>query len=439
MAPILRDHYSAAIVSIGDELTLGQTLDTNSRWLSQRLADAGVRVREHLTVPDDLPAIVGALERLARSVDLILVTGGLGPTADDLTRQALAQAMGDTLIEDQAAAQHLREWFAGRPMRSTNLVQALRPSRGQLLPNPNGTAPGLLGSIRHADGRTSDAFCLPGPPREMQPMFLDHVLTRLRVPAGRAVVTRVMPTFGLGESEVARRLAELMDRDRAERSLPLVGTTASQGVVSIRVRAEGDRSDAQQSADQAAAECRARVGAEWILGEGELSLAACVLELLRERGHTLALAESCTGGLLGSMLTDAPGASDALWGGWITYANSAKVDQLAMPDEILAAHGAVSAACARAMADGALRRSQAHHALAITGIAGPGGGSESKPVGTVWVALASRNAPTTARRFALAGDRTNVRIWAAQAALGLLRLRMIGREDLALLRQVEVA
>jgi len=431
-------HRSAAILSIGDEITLGQTLDTNSRWLSQRLLDAGVTVREHVTVPDDLGALTRAIERFtgasADRVDLLILTGGLGPTADDLTRDALAGVLREPLVDDPQALADLRRIFAGRDMPVANLVQARRPASAECLANPHGTAPGL-----HALFDTTDIFCLPGPPREMQPMFEGHVLPYLRRAPGESVVTRVLPTFGLGESEVARRLGDLMDRAREWANLPLVGTTASNGVVSIRIRATGDQHAAARAADGVADQCRGLVRPEWILSDSDRSLAAVVLDLLRERRQTLALAESCTGGLLGSMLTEVPGSSDVLWGGWITYANTAKASQLGVPRAILDAHGAVSAACARSMAEGALRQSGCDHALAITGIAGPAGGTESKPVGTVWIALASGGGPTIARRFLFMGDRQNVRVWSAQSALGLLRLRLIGREDCALLRERELA
>lgn len=451
-------HRTAAILSIGDELTLGQTLDTNSRWLSQRLLDAGVSVREHVTVPDDLALLTSTLERLATAgpnqIDLILITGGLGPTADDLTREAIAAVLHEPLIEDAQAVADLRRWFVGRDMPATNLVQALRPATAMCLPNPHGTAPGLHAALERRmladfdagepgvtifdpDDESLDIFCLPGPPREMQPMFESHVLPRLRRPANESLAIRVLPTFGLGESEIARRLGPLMDRDRAARNLPLVGTTASNGVVSIRIRAAGEPDAASVAADAVASECRTLVGSEWILADADRSLAAAVLDLLRARGETLALAESCTAGLLASTLGEVPGSSNALWGGFVTYANAAKSSLLGVAESTLAQHGAVSPHTALAMADGALRAAGTHHALAITGIAGPTGGTPEKPVGTVWIGLASRGQSTIARRFLFTGDRQNIRVWSAQSALGLLRLRLIGREDLALLRQRE--
>lgn len=429
-------HRSAAILSVGDELVLGQTLDTNSRWLSARLHAAGVRVREHRTVPDDLGQLTLVMRSLAHGperVDLLVVTGGLGPTADDLTRPALAALLQSPLVLDEGAEADLRRWFTGRSMPDGNLAQAMRPAAAECLPNPHGTAPGLWASVDAG----ADVACLPGPPREMHPMFEDHLLPRLRRDPGTVIRTRVIPTFGLGESEVAARLGTLMDRSRSASGLPMVGTTASQGVVTIRVRAEGAPDPASALADAAARESVERVGPEWVLADHEATLAECVVGLLRVASRSLVVVESCTGGLLGGLIADVPGASDVFLGGWITYSNGLKQRQVGVPERVLAEHGAVSRECAAAMAEGGLAAAGADHALAITGIAGPSGGTAGKPVGTVWIALASRGSPTDVRRFSLRGDRSNIRTWSAQAALGMLRLRLIGREGLALLRQVE--
>lgn len=435
-------HRRAAILSIGDELTLGQALDTNSQWLSQRLLERGVLPAEHATVPDDAAAITDALLRLARgrSADsgcqLIIVTGGLGPTADDLTRQGLADALGERLVEDAPALREIEAWFAGRgrAMPELNRVQALRPHTASMLSNPHGTAPGLHATLRVPE---CDVFCLPGPPREMRPMFEDRVAPRLRPPPDRVVRTRAIPTFGLGESEVAQRLGELMDRVQN----PLVGTTASGGVVTCRLRFEGSAgsaAEADRALDATEARIRELLGA-YVLGVGPVSLAGSTIDLLRARGQRIAVVESCTGGQLGRLITDVAGASDVFLGGYITYSNEQKTAMVGVPAGTFApgGPGAVSSACAMAMAEGGLSRTGADHALAITGIAGPGGGSAEKPVGTVWVALASRDGDTEARRFLLAGERTNVREWSAMLALGMLRLRLTGASGAGLLRQQE--
>ncbi len=434
-------HRTAAILSIGDELTLGQTLDTNSRWLSDQLLSRGIVTIEHATVPDDRNATASAISRLA-AADIVIVTGGLGPTADDLTRQALADAMSDQLIEDDQALQQITAWFASRSatMREINKVQALRPSRGLALPNPNGTAPGIHGSV-HAH----DVYCLPGPPHEMKPMFEAQVVPNLR-PA-RKVATRALHTFGLGESEIAARLGPLMDRGRN----PVVGTTASQGVVSCRIRYESDATDS--SAATAIAEIESQIhshlGAH-IFGAESQTLPSVILNLLESRREKLATAESCTGGLLGQLITDIPGASAAYLGGWVTYTNELKHDLVGVPETNFhpGGPGAVSRETAIAMAVGGLERSGADHCLAITGIAGPDGGTPEKPVGTVWIARASvgllasaSGGPvpprTEARRLQINADRTTVRDYSAKAALAMLRFYLIGKSETTMMRQVK--
>lgn len=438
-------HRRAAILSIGDELTLGQALDTNSQWLSQQLLSQGILPVEHATVPDDAPAITDAFLRLAKGrapdtgVELIIVTGGLGPTADDLTRQSLADALGERLIEDAEALEQIRAWFAGRSraMPELNRTQAQRPHTATMLPNPHGTAPGLHATLRVPP---CDVFCLPGPPREMKPMYEAQVLPRLRPPPDRVVITRALPTFGLGESEVAQRLGPLMDRIQN----PLVGTTASGGVVTCRIRYEGStghgrdpetiRTAARQAVEQTEHTIRSLLG-PYVLDAP--SLQHDVMTMLQSRRQTVGVVESCTGGLLGQMLTDIPGSSAVFLGGLITYSNQLKTALADVPAETIAAHGAVSAHTALAMARGGLARLGADHVLAITGIAGPEGGTPDKPVGTVWIARASRDGSADIRRFQLAGDRANVREWSARLALGMARLHLLDAGDTPLIRQQE--
>lgn len=417
---------------MGDELALGQKLDTNSRWLAQRLTELGAVPVEHLTVPDDLERTTQAFARLAASVDLVVTTGGLGPTADDLTRQGLAAAMGDELVEDADALEQITRWFAGRGrgMPEMNRVQALRPSRARLIPNPNGTAPGISARMG-GDSDGCDVFCLPGPPGEMMPMFDQSVASALRIAPDRAVSVRVFQTVGLGESDVAARLGDLMDRGRN----PLVGTTASGGVISIRVRYEGARADAEREIDRTAALVKHRVG-DIFFGEGEVSIAEAVVHELKRQVRRLAVVESCTGGMLGSMVGDVAGASDVFEGGWITYSNGMKNREVNVPASLIAEHGAVSGQVSAAMADGGRKASGVDYCLAVTGVAGPGGGTAEKPIGTVWVAL-STGGGTDVRRFKMAGDRSAVREWSARSALAMLWFHLSGRPGTSLLRQVE--
>ncbi|MEM8835272.1 MAG: CinA family nicotinamide mononucleotide deamidase-related protein [Planctomycetota bacterium] len=419
-------HRTAAILAIGDELAIGQKLDTNSQWIATRLLELGVVTCEHATVDDERPRIAFALERLAGLHDLVICTGGLGPTPDDLTRHALADAMHESLVEDPDAREAIERWFArrGRALRETNLVQALRPSSARCLDNEFGTAPGLAGRIGNAD-----VFVLPGPPREMRPMFERFVEPAIRREPGRLVRTHVMQSVGLGESEVSARLGEMLART----SSPTVGLTASSGVVTVRIRYEGEEHGAQTEIDRVRERVRAQLGAH-VFAEGEASLAEACLERLCERGERLLVVESCTGGMLGSALVDVPGSSDAFLGGCITYSNDMKADRVGVSRDDLDAPdiGAVSERVASQMARGAIERlgTGELHALAISGVAGPGGGSERKPVGTVCIAHAHRaasSAEPTVRAITLriTGDRTAVRRRSVQSALAMLHFALI--------------
>lgn len=424
-------HDRAAILSIGDELILGQTLDTNSRWLSQRLTELGVRVVEHATIPDDLPRHVAALRRLAAEVPLVISTGGLGPTDDDLTRDALARVLGEGLVEDAGALRDLEALLAarGRAMSSNQRRQAQRPVSARSLPNPMGTAPGLAARLQLSADLGADLYCLPGPPGELRPMFEALVVPALALPPGRAISTRVFPTLGLGESDLAGRLGDLMARDRN----PLVGTTASGGIVTVRLRYEGDASRARAELDHTEALIRKAIG-PYIFGVGDDTIASAVVGALRRRGERLLVVESCTGGLIGAALTAVPGASVVFTGGWLTYSNEMKIAEVGVAPDMLAAHGAVSEEVARAMAIGALASPEgcrAAHALAVTGVAGPDGGSTAKPVGTVFIARASRapgagDASAEVRRFLFPGDRSEVRSRAVTLALAMLRFHLVG-------------
>ncbi len=431
-------HARAAILSVGDELVLGQTADTNARWLAQRLTSVGIIPTEFVTVGDDLAAHVRAYERLGAGVELVISTGGLGPTADDLTREALARATGDTLVEDELAMAQIEAWFASRGsvMRPINRVQAMRPSRGRSIPNLHGTAPGLWAAGGQTGGHPNacDVYCLPGPPREMIPMFESHVLPRLNPPAG-TVRTRALHCFGIGESELATRLGPLMDRANN----PLVGTTASGGVVSVRMRYTGTLPPGQADAllDGVERQVRSLAGA-YVFGAGEDTLASAVVHALQERGLSLVTAESCTGGRLAGLITEVAGASRVLREGFIAYSPDAKKRDLGVEERVFGKDGAgvYSPECAMAMAQGALARTDAAVALATTGIAGPEGGTRQTPVGTVFIALATRAGARDARRFALPGDRASVREWAAKCALGMLWLWLTGNTATRMLRQV---
>ena len=417
----------AAILSIGDELTLGQTIDTNTAWISTELAARGIRTVEHRTIGDDQAALAAAVSQLASKVDLLILTGGLGPTADDLTREALADALtpGKPLVRDADAVKRLEQWFPehGSVMPSSNLKQAQRPEGTRFLANPHGTAMGLAGCID-----ACQIFAIPGPPSEMMPMLREQVLPSLDLTiADDVVLTKTIHAYGLGESKGAEQLGSLMDRERK----PLVGTTVSESILTARIVARGSSADARDELEQTVSV----IEEAWqphVFGCGSESLASAVGVLLRANGQTVATAESCTGGLLSKMIVDVAGSSDYYVGGWVTYTDQLKQSCLAVPAEVLAEHGAVSEAMARAMAEGALKASGADRSLAITGIAGPDGGTSDKPVGTVFIGLGRVDKGTvcaSVRQFAFPGDRSAVRDRSAKAALQMWRFTLLGVPD----------
>ncbi|MCH7925122.1 MAG: competence/damage-inducible protein A [Planctomycetes bacterium] len=410
----------AALVSIGQELVSGQCVDTNAAWLSERLTTCGIRVVRHVTVGDDRNDIRSAIEGCMASCDLVLATGGLGPTADDITRYALSDAIGQPLEEDADALARLRAMFERweRPFHDANKVQALIPRGCRVIPNSRGTAAG----IAFEDGVTR-LFVLPGVPAEMKAMFEEEVVGLLKTEVGssRTVVRRLL-CFGISEARLGSLLADLMIRDRN----PLVGTTASEAVISVRVEATGDsRESAKDMLEQDVADIRRRLGRA-VFGEGETTLAEVVAGMLTAEGKTLATAESCTGGLLAKMLTDVPGSSDYFLRGYVTYSNESKRDLLSVSAESLVAGGAVSEAVARSMATGCRAASGSDFALAVTGITGPGGGHPpEKPVGLVYVAMADHAGIEVKRMlFGEHLSRTEIRDRSCKTALNLLRHRL---------------
>lgn len=422
-----RLHTRAAIIATGDELAIGQALNTNTMWLADRLMAAGIETVEHVILGDDRGAVAAAIGRLAGAAPLVVVTGGLGPTLDDVTRDALATAAGEEMVLDEAAVAAIgaRLRRVGREMTEYQRMQAMRPRSAVCLPNDNGTAPGLHMVVRGGGGGGgAEVFCLPGPPRELKPMFEREVLPRLRPDPGRTSRTLVLHAAGIFEAEAADRLGELMDRGRN----PLVGITVSGGGLAIRIRAAGA---AGEGLDRALAETgvlvRERLG-PYIYGSGDETLESVVLGELRRAGATLACVESCTGGGLGAAVTRVAGASDVFLGGWVTYSNDLKERLVGVPADLLRRHGAVSEPVARAMAVGGLERSGAGFCLSVTGIAGPGGGTEEKPVGTVYIGLARRldgaAAGAVVRRFRITGDRDDVRERSVRTALVMLLLAL---------------
>ncbi len=421
----------AIVLSIGDELVLGQTVDTNSSWLSRELASIGIAVAEHVTVADDSAAIEAAISGAAMRCDLLLINGGLGPTKDDLTREALAWALNAPLELNADWLRRLEAFFAqrGRPMPQSNRVQAMIPRSARLLDNTAGTAPGIDADFTSGgSSRSCRIFAMPGVPSEMKLMFRNSVLPHLaqtgaQASAGAVILSVALHTFGVGESAIGQMLGDLMDRGRN----PSVGTTVSSGVVSVRINARFDHRDAARAElEQTAGRCRDALG-DLIYGSDQQTLSSVVADLLTAGNvRTVATAESCTGGLLAKMLTDIPGSSRYFHRGWITYSNQAKTDLLEVVPRLLAQDGAVSESVVRAMAQSARQKSGADFALAISGIAGPDGGTPDKPVGTVCIALADSQS-VLAWTFNFPGDRETIRDRSAKMALTLLRFHLLGK------------
>ncbi len=412
------------VVTVGTELLLGHTLDTNAVDLGRALAAAGVEVTRRTTVPDRPAAVRDAVRDALARAEFVLTTGGLGPTSDDLTKTAVAELLGKRLLLDEAVLRRLEQRFRhlGRPMPAANRGQAEVPEGAVVLPNPRGTAPGLWLD----DGHGRVVIMLPGVPSEMRGLLMEEVLPRLvarRAAAGaapRVVLSRTLRTTGSPESAIAERVAPV---EPSLEPLTLAYIPGPAGV-DLRLTAWGlEPEDAERRLSAAAVQLRGVLGTRWY-GDDETDLAAVVLAQLRARGERLAVAESCTGGVLGSRLTAVPGASDTFVGGIIAYDNSVKTALLDVPEAMLAEQGAVSEAVVGAMAAGAQRCFGVAAALAVTGIAGPSGGTPEKPVGTVWVA-ARHGDRTRALQRIFPGARDEIRSRSAQAALDLLRLALL--------------
>lgn len=403
---------TAAVLCIGTELTRGELQNSNATWLAESLTRIGLEVTALDCVDDDRERIEAALRRLAGENQVVVCTGGLGPTTDDITTECAARVAGVRLERDEASLSHIERLMArfGRNMAPSNAKQADFPVGARILPNSRGTAPGfrlqLLGAV---------AYFVPGVPAEMKKMFDDSIEPELvpRVSDSRHQI--VLRTFGLPESEVNDRLAGI------EQSFGVViGYRASLPEIEVKVLAKAaSTSDAQAVSRRAADEARSRLG-DHVYAEGFGSLPDSVGALLAEKGLTLAIAESCTGGLAAELVTRTPGASRYFLGGVVAYANSAKTELLGVPKELIVQHGAVSEPVARAMAEGVRLRFSADFGLAFTGIAGPDGGGAEKPVGLVHWAVA-RASGTEHRERVFLGDRSGIRRRAAFAGFDLIR------------------
>lgn len=380
------------LINTGSELMLGRVLNTHQQWLCRRLADLGYVVTRQVAVADTADDIERSVREALGRADFIMTTGGLGPTSDDITRDRIAALLGRKLHEDPAIVAHVAGFFAkrNRPMPVSTRVQAMVPDGALVLNNAHGTAPGLALHVSpnpfRPDGKPSWLVMLPGPPRELHPMFTNQVapLLKEKLPLDADFVCRTLRTVGIGESYLEERIAGPL-KPLTDAGLEL-GYCAHSGAVDVRFIGRGCGADADVAE---AARIVYSLAGEHIFGEGDEELHQVVLRRLTERKQTLALAESCTGGFIANRITNVPGASAVLLAGLVTYSNAAKQAFLGVKAETLAAHGAVSEAVAREMAEGCRARTGADFALGVTGIAGPSGGTPEKPVGTVFIALAS--------------------------------------------------
>ncbi len=408
----------AELISVGTELLMGQVLNTDAQFMAQELAPLGVNVYHQVTVGDNPGRLKETLALALSRADVAILSGGLGPTGDDLTKETVAEAFGLELAYNEQAKKTLEERFAamGREMTPNNLKQAKFPLGSIILPNPNGTAPGCI-----VEGNGKAAILLPGPPRELFPMFRASVMPYLEQRAGHRLYSRELRIFGKGESTVEYELKDLMDAQ----DNPTIAPYAKTGEVTLRVTARcQDEAQGKALVEPMIQEIVNRFGDIVYSTEGKELPQLCIA-LLQQGGKTLAVAESCTGGMVASALVDVPGCSECLMEGAVTYSDAAKVRRLGVSAATLRSQGAVSRDCAKEMAQGMRRTSGADFALATTGIAGPGGGSEKKPVGLVYVALAGENG-VAVKELHLTGDRTRIRHITMLHVLDMLRRSLQG-------------
>nr|MDD6336190.1 competence/damage-inducible protein A [bacterium] len=404
---------TAEIISVGTELLLGQIANTDAQFLSRKLAEAGIDVYRHSVVGDNLARVTGMISSALARCDLVITTGGLGPTQDDLTKEAVCQATGLPLVQHKPSLDAISAYFAasGRAMTPNNARQAMFPEGARVLPNRRGTAPGCWLELH---GKV--VLVLPGPPHELMDMYLQQAEPLVRKLSGELIISRVLRVFGIGESQMEQRLRTLIDAQKNTTIAPLFG----EGDVTLRLTAKvKTQEEAEQLFAPVEKAIRDELG-EHVYAVGEEGMSAVVARMLMDGGYTVAVAESLTGGMVAQKLIDHPGISKCFLSGIVAYANQAKINMLGVDAALLEQYGAVSPECALAMARGMKKVSGADFALSTTGIAGPGGGSEQKPVGLVYVALSGPMGDKVIR-LQLSRGRERIRLMAAIHALNLLR------------------
>jgi len=411
---------TAEILAVGTELLLGDTLNSNAQYLSKELAGLGVSVYHHSVVGDNPERLEKAFADAFSRADMVITSGGLGPTQDDLTKEIGAKYFGKKLVMDEDALKTLESFFTrtGRVMTENNRKQAMMPEGATLIPNNNGTAPGCMINDE-ASGKT--LIMLPGPPRELNPMFEEHVVPFIRERTDGMYVSRVLRLCGVGESTAEDMIKDIIENQ----TNPTIAPYAKLNELTFRITASAKtEKDAHELMEPIVSELYKRFG-DNIYGEGNhLSLAEVVIKRLVEKNMTIAVAESCTGGMLAAALVDIAGSSEALLEGFVTYSNEAKVKRLGVSQDTLDNHGAVSAECASEMALGVARESGADVGIAITGIAGPGGATKDKPVGLVYIAICI-DGKVDVKEFKYTGNRQRIRGRAVMASLDMIRRALI--------------
>lgn len=412
---------TAEILAVGTELLMGQIANTNAQYISGKLAELGINVYFHTVVGDNAARLEETLKRALNRSDIVITTGGLGPTKDDLTKETISKTMNRNLVLHEDILEDIKDFFSKkhRAMTEINIKQAYLPENSIVIPNPNGTAPGCI----IEDGEKA-VIMLPGPPKEMQPMFEETVFNYLKQKTGVILVSKMLKIFGIGESDIETRLMDLID----SQSNPTIAPYASQGEVTVRVTARCINNDeASEMLSPVVDEIKRRLGAAVYSEDGQ-TLEKVVFGLLKENGLVLATAESCTGGTLAGRITDIPGSSEVFERAYVTYSNRAKVEDLGVSPDTLDKYGAVSRETALEMVNGLKQKTGASVGVAITGIAGPGGGTEEKPVGLVFVAAYVKD-KVICKKLELAGNRERIRNDACLHALDMIRRLILGIEQ----------
>ena len=413
----------AEIISVGTELLLGQIVDTNAPYLSRVLSTLGIDVFYRITVGDNTARLADAIKTALSRADVVITIGGIGPTQDDLTKETIAEVFGEKMVMDPESEQVIRAFFDSRGIQlaPSNLKQALKPESGIVIPNSVGTAPG---TIVEKNGKI--AIALPGPPSEFVHMVDNSVipyLSQKTIGTRSVIVSRTLRVCGIGESTAEEKIKDLLSSVN-----PTIAPYAKGGEVHFRITAKSpDTETALGLISELEQKARERLG-DFVYGVDDEDLETVVVRMLIEKRLTLALAESCTGGLVGHRVTNVPGSSETLLAGVIAYSNKAKTDFLDVPMDLIAKQGSVSPEVADAMASGAVARTGADYGIGITGIAGPGGGSPEKPVGLVYICLKTPESMSVTKNL-FGGSRQDIKLRASQVALNMLRMELLKRKE----------